>query len=772
MSESLISEQIEDLCRQAQEAQDAGDLATAKQLWEALLSMEPENEMGREGLKVCSLADGQWQAFDDGISPGEESTVEQRERIEALLAAGDAEEALRRSESLLESHPQDDLLREIHQKAKCAVRSLAEKQARLAESRAALEQGRIEEARAACRKVLEDEPGDRDAELLLEDIERQADRGAGGSESEASAPVGFDLDLDLDLGQPPRAGQDAGAAGRITQETPIAAVDGDLELDPEFLPSREGIAPVSDAAPTLTAAPTAVATSTAAAPAISTAAPAGDASTSMRDLVEAAADLEEDEPVETFVPPPEPVFEPEEPKEVTGPAAEFLAQAREALANGDSPRAIDLAARALAVDESTPGAQELLDEAHRLGKEREAKAENLLSVGIFDFDQKRFDRAETALREVLELVPGHPEALDYLAKIEEHAAREDTAAASSASDFEGLGGEMLTPIPLRTPQALNESASTAEALTGEVTGGMDSAPPAPPVVDLSSAGPVASVPPAAVPPLPTKPTSTKAERKKTKPRTRRSGRRSSSAMLFVVLVAGAAAAAWYGYQRWVVDDAIEAPAPAPAASLPVTAQKPAAEAQPAHEASGVEDAAQSASVETSAPQRRYDKSEVPGLRRRARQALNDGDPKTAVDLLFAAQSADPSDFDVLDELESAREVLEARRNAEEKIRVAKAAFAEGAYDEAMRIFYRLPEGHQPQGLSRWIGNGWYNLGVRALQAGAVEEAVRFFKNTLEVQADDSEAARHLKVATRYRRRGLDKAYRLYTGNLSLRSLDD
>ncbi len=166
----------------------------------------------------------------------------------------------------------------------------------------------------------------------------------------------------------------------------------------------------------------------------------------------------------------------------------------------------------------------------------------------------------------------------------------------------------------------------------------------------------------------------------------------------------------------------------------------------------------------------YAKKDVPRLVRQAERALAGGDEARAVELLEAARRADPLDFELVEKLEAARERLKERRDAEMRLARAKQAFRDGDWPEALRIFYRIPAPYRPAGIDRWIADGWYNLGIRELQAGDVVEARRYFNDCLELAPDDEAARRHREVALRYRGRPLDDAYWIYVRALEPRPL--
>ena len=71
-----------------------------------------------------------------------------------------------------------------------------------------------------------------------------------------------------------------------------------------------------------------------------------------------------------------------------------------------------------------------------------------------------------------------------------------------------------------------------------------------------------------------------------------------------------------------------------------------------------------------------------------------------------------------------------------------------------------------------VANGWYNLGVLALQRGDVGEALQFFHDGLELNSGDKEMERHREIAKRYRGKRLDSTFSTYANGIALREMDD
>ncbi|GAB4374960.1 MAG: hypothetical protein Kow0062_13490 [Acidobacteriota bacterium] len=543
---------------------------------------------------------------------------------------------------------------------------------------------------------------------------------------------------------------------------------------------------------------------------------------SVRELLEAAEEIDPVSPVQGI----ERSAEGDGGSAVPPEVLEMVAAARDALADGNTAEATRLASRALALDEKAPGADEIIAQARSLEQLQADRAEYQLRDGIHAFEQGQFEEARARFEAVLAAVPEHAEAREYLERLE--AARLQHAAAP-AGETPGLHApdlDAIDAIPLGVSQEHDHGvAAQATGPAEEVT----TLPPTPDAVDQVITAPpeeVVTTPPAdcssppassvdtsqpaptgpeggiAVPPpppgpgaigavpagamqatgAPAPPASWGAPRAGTA----RAGGARRGFVLGLALV-GLLVAGWYAARtlglidserlgetiaRSITSEVRKATAALPTVDKPAPEGKPAA-GTPQGDAQAVApsaDAGARSGVAREEPV--YTRGDVPRLVARARAALRDGDPAVAVELLTAAQHADPTNFDVLEQLELARDRLRERQEAEQRLQAGRDAFARGNYEEALRLFYRVPQDYRPPHLDRWIATGWYNLGVLALQARSAGEAQRFFNDCLELTPDDEEARRHREVARRYRRRAFDDAYGLYVSNLKPRPLPD
>ena len=243
-------------------------------------------------------------------------------------------------------------------------------------------------------------------------------------------------------------------------------------------------------------------------------------------------------------------------------------------------------------------------------------------------------------------------------------------------------------------------------------------------------------------------------------------------MLLVVAPLGAGG--WYGWSWWSGGSGAADPtapietAGALAGGGDATAGKTGPRAAGAAQAS----ANDAGSAEDAAPQPRLGPGDVPALLQRADQLTEAGRYEQALSVLEAAREADPGRFEVMDRLERVRRLARERQDAMERIAEGRRLFEGGSYREALRLFYRIPAEYQPLGLETWIANGWYNLGVQALQAGSLVEARRFFSDSLELRPGDAQARRHQELVQRYRGRPKDEVYWAYVNRIALRPLPE
>lgn len=723
MNQTTYQEQLQDLLTQADGAYRAGDLVSARQIWEAVLQIDSQNQPALAGLQLTQLVDGHWAQL-DRTSAGDATLHAQLARVRELLESGLVEEAARQADELaaqhLENHDALALRLEVH---KTLQRQPLLRRA-IDQARVQIASGQNAKAVQSCQEALELEPGNREAELLLE----QAERALKHTPSAGTAMSSMELDLDLTLAVKPSSA--ATSAARATARTMPNPVHSEL---PPISQKK-----IDDDAP------------------------------SVRDLLDAASGIDtEEQDVSEWLqddpfaarPEPDPT-ETEATSNSRSEAERLVLQAREALGGGDVDRATQLASRGMALWDGVPGASELMEQARGLAGQRAQQIEELMQEAISAFDQGRNDLVVPLLNQVLKLAPGHREAKEYLSRttsaVDDEALQLMMKAASNPqalfeADLLNLDSKGSPAVPVATApapaRAPSSPAPEKEAIPlGSPPNSSDRAsePPsrgASPVVARSSA-----------PKGPSRGTG------------RLSGSLIKRVIAAVVGVALLVAGAWFlGAFDSLFGDRAES----------VVVERPAKKKTPATNSAAQAAASVASTAPAAAPATpAYGPKDVPDLRRRARAAREQSEFEQSVVLLQAARVADPTNFDVADELNAAQQLLQQQQANLARLKEAKETWKLQDYDEAMRLLYRLPKEMQPPSYTHWLANGWYNLGVLALQRGDVGEALQFFHDGLELNSGDKEMERHREIAKRYRGKRLDSTFSTYANGIALREMDD
>lgn len=767
MSQISYSEQLEDLHRQAEGSYRSGDIAGARQIWEAILQLDDQDQRALEGLQMSSLVDDRWSQFDEHAAPATEFHQQTRLTRE-LIDSGALEPAQRAVQRLSQQYPDHPETAQLQAELQRALAKMPAIEAALARAQAAAAAKNFNQAIAACQELLALDPGHREAELILEQCERQT--GATGRTSVALSEREPLLELDLSVACPPSSPNSSFSTGAVAQIPPSGP-------PPQPVVQKK----IADDEP------------------------------SMRDLLEAAQDMssrEQEGPswvdetavggnvVEAAVGAPS--------SDAMLDADRLVRQAREALTRGKDQEASALASRAMALWDGVPGAAEILAEARALGEKRSAEADSLLQEAIEEFDRGRPEQAMPLLQRALQYAPGHPEAEEYLARCSKALDNDALnlmmkAASTSTAMFEtdllslsskagrtppsGAGQrDDVSAIPV-PPKPKVAAAKPPVAPTTPAATNAPQPPPPPPIpttaTTTSTATATTASSAAATPPARDRePVAAKTVPSKAGEIAKSAAKAVGNEVVARVKRAliGAAALLVLGGIGWAVRTGIgmfsggdEGSGVAVAKVRPKPKPSNTATTPAAGTTSGPTSSAAPAPV-TATPT--YTKDDIPSLRARAKQLKSTGDLAGAVATLDAARAADPLNFEVSDELEKLRRALREQQANEARLKEAKDAWQNGEFEEAMRMLYRLPKELQPAQFNRWLANGWYNLGVQAMQAGDVSEASQFFHDGLELNPDDADMKRHREVCKRYRGRSTDATFSTYVSGLQLRGMND
>ena len=123
-------------------------------------------------------------------------------------------------------------------------------------------------------------------------------------------------------------------------------------------------------------------------------------------------------------------------------------------------------------------------------------------------------------------------------------------------------------------------------------------------------------------------------------------------------------------------------------------------------------------------------------------------------------------------LNRAGEAYREQKEIDGKRQQAIDAFNSGNYRSALTLFYRLPEFDDPERLDRFKRNGWYNMGLQALQAGDCRGATDHLKEARSLDPDDREVLLAVDLAKTCRFSRTNQAYHDEVRLLSFRGLDD
>ena len=133
---------------------------------------------------------------------------------------------------------------------------------------------------------------------------------------------------------------------------------------------------------------------------------------------------------------------------------------------------------------------------------------------------------------------------------------------------------------------------------------------------------------------------------------------------------------------------------------------------------------------------------------------------------------DPENVAVRGKILAAGEEYKKYRADAEKLEKAKELFAEGEYQSALRMIYRLPEGMlQPDLWERYKVAGWYNLGLVALRGANCTEAIAHLNEARSLAPADPEVKAARELADRCRAQSSDRSFYNRADSLPFRALD-
>ncbi|MCP4200925.1 MAG: hypothetical protein GY769_03220 [bacterium] len=410
--------------------------------------------------------------------------------------------------------------------------------------------------------------------------------------------------------------------------------------------------------------------------------------------------------------------------------------------------AIDAWSRIFLIDIDHPEANRRIDLARKLKAEVERKLEETFHDAVTKVETGRLEEARRGFEAVLEMMPGHLAAQEYLDRLDapDFAAPEPPTAMEATGDVEG---------------GLDDSLASERELPADMAGGLDQA------TDLPLPGEAQ--------PRPAIGGVAKASKPVRSPN--QTFRTLGAAALVVIAVAG-----FLLYKNWDSFFPNASDAAVPVQLDPITrAKRTHAEAgaaiaiaqlrrlSPGHpqyaEAQALV-AQWEASLDASKPKNDAPEPEALAARDRlvdeARTAFGEKQFLLAQELLERGASQAALD-------DAAEEMLEETRDELAPMQAEIAMFRDGEWEMALRNLWRMRESDlATPDVSRLMVDSYFNLGVRDLQRQDPGAAILSFREADELAGGDAQIARLIEFAEVYQTRSEDLLYRIFVKYLPFR----
>lgn len=413
---------------------------------------------------------------------------------------------------------------------------------------------------------------------------------------------------------------------------------------------------------------------------------------------------------------------------------DLLEEAKREAAAGRVDEALSILSRVFILDEDDTRARALEEELRAARGQAGRDVESALGEGAQDFENGLFQEARAAFLRVLDLCPGHVEALDYLERID------------AALEGQGAPAEEERPAP----EAQEAVRFDENLLAGGGGAAADRSAAAPdesiPLAQTRSSVPepaVASCPDAGRVTVPAAPV--------TAPAVRRGSRRLLLGAFLVVVLGASGAAAW------LLPKLREAGTPAGVPETPrvAAARRPAKPAAPP------------AAPKAEAPAR-----SISDTLAAARASSAAEDYAAAIVAYDEVLKRDPSNEEARAGLLAAGEHYKAMKAEIEQIEKAKSAFAEEEFANALRILYRVPKGRHDAEIETYTFNSWFNLGLVSLRAANFREAVSNFDEALAIRRGHPDVRGARDLAVRFQNEAPDRGFYDRVQQIPFRKIDD
>jgi hypothetical protein len=139
--------------------------------------------------------------------------------------------------------------------------------------------------------------------------------------------------------------------------------------------------------------------------------------------------------------------------------------------------------------------------------------------------------------------------------------------------------------------------------------------------------------------------------------------------------------------------------------------------------------------------------------------------------LAAALALDPVNFECKELLQKAQAKVDQETKVRQEYDDARRLFQDKDYQGALWKLYRLPKDPRFGDLDVSIRNAWYNWAVVALKGGDATTAAQKLNEVLQVDPDDADAEKMMRVAAQYSSRPKDRGFYSFVDTLRFRTFD-
>ena len=153
-----------------------------------------------------------------------------------------------------------------------------------------------------------------------------------------------------------------------------------------------------------------------------------------------------------------------------------------------------------------------------------------------------------------------------------------------------------------------------------------------------------------------------------------------------------------------------------------------------------------------------------------RRLVGEGKWREARAKLTAVLALDPANIPVKELLDQAQAKIDDEQKLQDEFDSVKSLMADKDYENTLRKLYRLPRDKGLGDIDLYIRNAWFNWAVTLMKAGNSRDALQKLSECLTVDPDDAQALKLQEVAEKYTARAKDRVYYAFADGLVLREL--